>query len=919
MAAPLPMDKAVRYGKLPNGLTYYIRHNDLPEHHAEFFIAQKVGSVLEEESQRGLAHFLEHMAFNGLKNWPGKSMLDYLQRHGVKFGTNVNAYTSIDETVYNISDVPIDENLHPGIVDSCLLILHDWSGYISLEDEEIDNERGVIHEEWRSRNNARQRLQTEVVMPALLPDNRYGCRMPIGLMSVVDNFTYDELRNYYHRWYRPDLQGIFVVGDVDVDAVEKKIAELWQDIETPADAPERPWYTVEDNDEPLAVVASDPEMTSNTFFVYYKHDPMPEELKGTTLGVVNDLVEAIIESCLDQRLHELSEKPDCPFLSAGGGFTKCLTAKTKDAFVVMTNFHDGRLEESMQMAMDVVRSMSQYGITESELQRVKDEMMAANENAYNERNTRKNRAYVSEIQQHFLNNQPMPGAEIDWQLAQQIIPNLPLQLINQACKQMMSEKNILMYVMAQTKDSNPLPDNEGLLAMYRKVCQSEVKPYEDAVVSTNLIAQEPKAGKVKKVTAGPFDSQIWTLSNGAKVVWKKTDFKEDYIGVSIYSDGGSHGYTKLNNAERTYLGTAHNVGGLAEFNKVDLGKALAGKNASVSASISRGSEGMSGSATPKDLRTLMQLIHLNFTAPRMDQEAWDAMLQRAVASMQKQANNPSKIMSDSLTYFRYRGQEEVYPLQISEVENLNYSELYELSQERFRNAADFTFYFIGNIDEDSLRVLSETYLASLPAKGKKEKPVAGIVPTAGSREMRFDLPMSQPKTSIYNFFYLYDQEWSLKEQLAADMLGQVARMAFTNTVREQEGGAYSPSASAGFSSYTKLITFVYAFDTGAEKRERMEEVAYREFCRLAEDGITEDYFQKVRDYMLKHHQENLKENSHWMSAIRNQMEDGIDIETGYEEALNSITIEDLKSLAKRLQEGSRLVFVSNGVPLPDAE
>ena len=917
---PLPMDPAVRYGQLPNGLTYYIRHNDLPEQHAEFFIAQRVGSVLEEDSQRGLAHFLEHMAFNGTKNFPGKNMLDYLQRHGVKFGTNVNAYTSIDETVYNISDVPTDPTQHPGIVDSCLLMLHDWSGYISLLDEEIESERGVIHEEWRSRNSPMLRMY-DVILPKLLPGNRYADRMPIGKtlgenhLGVVDDFKPQELRDYYQKWYRPDLQGIFVVGDVDVDEVEQKITTLWSDIHVPEGAPERVYFPVEDNVEPLVAVASDPEQAQNVLLICYKSDPMPDEMKLTQMGYITDIIENIISSALNQRLQELVLKADAPYLGSEVGFGKYLLAKTKDAFEVDVVFQDNEWQKGLNAAMQVVLSAVQYGFTDAEIERVKAEMLSRIENAYNERDKRKNRQLVSEIQRHYLSAEPMPGLELEYQMTQQMLPMFNAAMINQVAQQMVTPENVALCIFGQQKESNQLPTEAELLAAYNAALQQEIKPYEEKLSGIKLLPAPPTAkGAIARMEDGQFGSKVWTLNNGIKVVYKVTDFKQDQVLFEAYSDGGYRTDLSQPVAVRNLLENIYSLGGLGEFSVSDLPKVLAGKRASVGVNISANSEYLEGSAAPKDLRCLFEQIYLTFTAPRYDEEAAQALYNQIESQYKMLEGNPDKIMSDSLTLTMYRGQKDMAPMQLEDLKAIDYKRDFETAKKRFANAADFTFYFVGNVNEDSLRVMCEEYFGALPVSKEREQRPSEVMPTRGTRENRFDLPMQQAKTSVYNFFYLFDQPYTLKDALMTNMVGQITSIVFTETIREREGGVYSPGAQAGFNHRTGVQTMIYLFDTGADKREHIENVAFAEFKKMGDEGVPADAFQKVHDYLVKQHEEQLKENSYWLNQIEAFDQNGWNDVDGWNEALDSITLEDIQQLIKRFcNEADRVQFVANGV------
>ncbi len=915
MMQPLPMNPQVRYGHLDNGLTYYIQHNDLPEHHAEFYIAQRVGSILEEESQRGLAHFLEHMAFNGSKNFPGKGMLDYLQRNGVKFGTNVNAYTSIDETVYNISDVPTDET-HPGIIDSCLLILHDWSGCLLLEDKEIDDERGVIHEEWRTRNSPILRMYENTILPKLLPGNRYAERMPIGLMSVVDSCTYEELRNYYHKWYRPDLQALLIVGDVDVDEVEQKIRTLWQDIQTPANAAERYYVQVEDNKEPLVAVASDPEMSGNQITISFKRPSMPQQYRLSMMGYMSSMAEHIIANCINLRMQEIALKADAPFQRASVGFGKFLVTDTKDAFSININVKPGQWDGAIHAAVAVVKSVQEYGLTYSEVERVKAEIKSGYENSYNERDKQKNRPIVNEMKRHFLDDEPMPGIEYEWQILPEVFEALNLQALNHFCKGLITEQNLVISMMATQKEDNPLPTEAQLLTSYQEAAAQSVEAYQDEAVAAQLVASLPKPGKIKKVKKGPFGSTEWILSNGVHVVWKATDFKKDQVSMYAYSEGGTRLYADQPTGLRNIIGTVYDMGGVGEFSPIALGKALSGKQVDVSSSVSLSSESLQGSSTPKDLRTMFELTYLTFTAPRQDPEVYEAFRSRFEQGMKNRQGTPQKTISDSTTMTFYKGQPLLYPMQLSDLQDMDYDKAFQLGKKRFANAADFTFFLIGNIDEDSLRVFATQYLATLPASKKGlEKRQAPITITPGTRQNRFDVPMEQPKTSVTNVFLLQNQPWTLKDDITAGMLGQILNIVFTNTIREQEGGVYSPHATARFSHVSQVLQLEYSFDTGAEKCAHIEEVAYKETEKLAQPGgVPADAFQKTHDYLAKVYQERQKENSYWMGQIQTAVLYGIDKNTEFMKVLDSVTPADVEQmLARLLQKGDRIQFVSNGV------
>ena len=912
---PLPMDPAVRYGHLENGLTYYIERNNQPEHQAEFYIAQRVGSILEEEEQRGLAHFLEHMAFNGTKNFPGKAMLDYLERHGVKFGTNVNAYTSIDETVYNISAVPTDSVAHPHIIDSCLLMLHDWSGFITLDGEEIDKERGVIHEEWRSRNSAGMRMMQNDILPKLMPGTRYAERMPIGLMSVVDSFSHDELRAYYHKWYRPDLQAIFVVGDVNVDTIEARIRAYWQDIPKPVDAAERTYVQVEGNEEPLLCVTTDKEFPYNEVTVYYKRPKMPKEVSLSVYSYLINMSQNAIATAINYRLAEIAQKADAPFQEASVNFSDYLYASTLSNFSIDVDVKPGQWAEGLKAAAAVVKSVQEYGITQSELDRYMANAKSGWEKSYNEREKRKNRSIVAEIQRHFLNNEAMPGIETEWlQIFPMLEQNITLEGVNRMCKTLISDQDVALLFMGKQADDNIVPAEAELLNTYKEAMAQSVEAYAEETVNTQLIAKLPKPGKVKKVEDGPFGSKVWTLSNGVKMVWKQTDYKKDEIALSAISEGGYRQIKNASRVDRQMISSCYDLGGIGDFTPIALGKALAGKNASVDQMVTDTQESVNASCAVKDLRTMFELLYLGFTAPRFDKELFQAWYNSTEQAMKNQEGTPRKIINDSANLTYYKGVEEMLPMSVEEFQKIDYETSFRLGKERFGNAADFTFFVIGNINEDSLRVMCNQYLATLPAKKNREPYLANISVTPGSRENRFDVPMEQPNTQVVNRWTLFNQKWTLKDDITLNILGQVLRMVFTETIRENEGGVYSPGATSSYNALDGTMTLLYYFTTGAEKLAHIEEVAYAETQKVAQPGgVSDERFNKVRDYLLKQYNQHQKENSYWMGQIRRQYLYHYNRHEQYVEILNSLTPADIEAMAARMLQGDRITFVANGV------
>ena len=908
---PLPVDPNVRYGKLDNGLTYYIRHNAQPKNQAEFYIAQKVGSVLEEENQRGLAHFLEHMAFNGTEHFPGKAMLDYLESIGVKFGYNINAYTSFDETVYNLSNVPV---VREGIVDSCLLVLYDWASAIALEDEEIDKERGVIHEEWRTGMDANMRMW-EALVPDMYAGSRYADRMPIGKMEVVDNFPYQVLRDYYHKWYRPDQQGIVVVGDIDAERVEAKVKELFGKIEMPDPAAERVYFEVPDNKEPIVAVGKDKEATVARYSVYYKHDPLPREAKASAAGLVMYFLNGAVSDMFNTRLNDLTQKPNPPFLAAGVYDGEFFVSKTKDAFTTIAVSGMDDIDRAVKTLARETERVNRYGFTASEFERAKADFLRRIENLYNERDKQQNENYVQEYVAHFTDGGSISGIENEYALFNEFVPAITLEQVNDYAKQVIGEDNIVMTLMAPDKEGVTVPTKEALLALYEAGRGEEVEAYVDEVSDEPLLPQVPAAGKVVKTeTDGRFGTTVWTLSNGAKVVLKPTDYKNDQILMKASSPGG---YSLVGVSEAPaikFFDDIASLGGLGNFSRADVPKVLAGKRAGVSQSVGERSESVSAYASPKDLETMMQLVYLTFTAPRKDADAFSAWKSQMSAVLANIAANPMYIYGDSLAATVYSRHPVMAVPTAADVEAIDYDRALELYTAPFRNASDFTFAFVGAFDPDTLRPLVETYIASLPAAGGKESPRdMGIAVRKGEVTNRFDTPMESPKTTV-GIVYSGNAEYTAENLVKLDMLRQILWAIYLDTLREEEGGTYTPRVSAELEPGKNTAVVHVQFDTNAEQAEKLIGIAQREFRKLAEAPASDAYFNKAREYSLKTHAQNQRENAYWLARIDQYNLNGVDMVNGYEELVQRQSPETIRAFAEALlSQGNRIEVVMNGV------
>ncbi len=908
----LPFHEKIRTAKLDNGLTYFVMQNSEPKGLAEFYIAQKVGSILEEENQRGLAHFLEHMAFNGTKNFPGKGLITYLEKIGVKFGANLNAYTAIDETVYNISAVPVKRE---GIIDSCLLILHDWSHELLLTEEEIDSERGVIREELRTRNNAQQRM-TEEILPIILPDNKYAHRLPGGLVEVVDNFKYQELRDYYHKWYRPDLQGIIVIGDFDVDVVEQKIINLFSKIEMPANAAARTIYPVEPNQEPLIGIAADPEAQGIGLSIMYKKEQLPYELRSTTASSVMGYMNNMVINMLNSRLAELAQKPNPPFLGARAGYGNFIVANTMNSFDVNIGIKEGEIENSLTAITTEIEKIRRYGFTPSEYERAKANYTSSYESTYREKDKLSNGYYVKGSLNYFLNGYAFPGIEISYMLMQQLTAGISLEQINKYAASLPTEENMVMTLMMPKKDGLEVPAKETLLAVYNKAREADVEPYKEELSDEPLIPALPPAGKVVSVEKEPIgESTVWNLSNGAKVVLMKTDFKDDQILFTASSKGGYSLFDKKDVISSKIINDVYSLGGLGNFSILNLGKVLAGKNASFAFKIGGLSESVNGNCSPKDIETLMQLIHLGFTNVRKDKDAFESWRMKLENQLKNAEAHPGTIFNDSLQSTLYGRNLYMQPFKKEMVEQIDYDRVMELGKERFANAADFTFIFVGNIDEEALKPLVETYIASLPSNKavKEEWKDMGYRVVKGKVTNEFEQEMQKPKTTVFSLTS-GNIPYTLENSLLSTIASQVFDLVFTRTIREEEQGTYGVSVKLNLSYYPEdSYSFSFNFDTDVALKERLLKRAYQEIDNVVKNGIDTEDFNKILEYMNKNYEQNLRNNSYWLSSLNTRFILGKDYHHPFKAALDSVTPGKVHNFIKEIfSTDNRIEVIMNG-------
>lgn len=913
---PLPVDKNVRIGQLDNGLTYYIRHNKLPENRAEFYIAQKVGSILEEPQQRGLAHFLEHMAFNGTKNFPGDDkglgVIPWCETVGIKFGTNLNAYTSIDETVYNISNAPIDRT---GVLDSCLLILHDWSNYILLKDDEIDKERGVIREEWRSRNSGMLRVYTDL-LPTIYQGDKYADCMPIGSIDVINNFPYKDIRDYYHKWYRPDLQGIVIVGDIDVDTVEAKLKAVFADVQKPVNPAERTYYPVTDNKEPIVAIGTDKEVDDPSIEIYFKQDATPDSEKNNVGYLASQYMTSMISSMLNARLSELVQSANPPFTRASSYYSDFFVAKTKEAFALSASSKADGIETALKTLLQETERARRFGFTESEYARARANYLQSLESAYNEREKTKHGSYVREYVQNFLNGEPIPGIEAEYAMMNQLAPNIPLQAMNMIMQQLVPDSNQVVIIAGPAKESLKYPTKEEVINLLKGMKDLDLQAYVDKVSDEPLMKEAPKGGKIISEKEGDiYGSTKLVLSNGVTVYVKKTDFKADEIRMKGTSLGGKSIFPDKDALNFAVMDNVIAVGGLGNFSQVDLTKVLAGKKVSFNAGLGATTENVFGTCSPKDFETMMQLTYLTFTAPRKDAEAFESFKNRMKAQLESAQANPLSSINDSLQKAMYNNHPRVVMMKPEMVDQIDYDRILEMYNDRFKDASDFTFYFVGNIDLETAKPLIAEYLGALPAINRKEtfkdtkmSIRKGVYKNEYAKEQ-------QTPTATIVFLYSGKAPYTLKNDILLSFATQVLDMVYTEEVREKEGGTYGVNCFGDLQKYPKeQLLLQIVFQTDPAKKDKLAGIVVDELKKLAAEGPSDVHLQKVKEYMLKKYADNQKENGYWMNNLNDYFYYGMDMTEGYTDIVNSITAKDIQKFVSDLLKQGNEIEVTMTVP-----
>jgi len=897
LTAPMPIDPAVRMGVLENGMTYYIRHNEEPKERASFYIIQNVGAILEKDEQNGLAHFLEHMSFNGTEHFHGKGIINTLERHGVAFGRNINAYTSLEETVYNLSNVPVGPE---GLMDTCLLVLNDWSNYLLLTEEEIDAERGVISEEWRTRRDAGFRMRA-LMAPSLYNHSKYAKRDVIGDLEVIKNFDYQTLRDFYHDWYRTDLQAIAMVGDFDVDEMEQKVKTMFSKIPAVKKPLERYAVEIPAHKEPLYVLATDEEATQSSVAIYIKSEATPATEKNHVY-YREGLLKSLYASMIRTRVSELLQKGNPPFINASAGFSG-LTRGT-DIFYVSATAKTNEEELAMTGILTEVLRAKRFGFTQGELERAKTNMLVGYENALKRRDKTSHDAFCSEFKKYYLDGEPMPGIDYEYEFATQIIPQITLEELSALAAATMNDENRVVIINGPRKEGvMHLSESEAFAIIEKLENDNSIEAYVDEEVASSLVADElPEVKVVETRRLEDMNAVEWTFENQAKVVYRFANYNKEKVALNAYSKGGSSLFGDEDVPSASMATEFMGAYGVGEFDAINLNKVLTGKSASVNPSLNGLSEGFGGSCRTQDFETMMQLLYLQFEQPRFDEEAYNALLARYKAYIANQGENPKKIMQDSVTLIMADYHPRARLMNESFLNDMSFQRMKEIYLDRFQDASDFTFFIVGDVPEDEVKMMAAKYIGNMKSSNRGENWIDREVNIPeGETVKNIPLKMTEAKATVI-IKYNDEMDYTPANRIAMSVMEGVLDLRYTESIREKEGGTYGVGVRASTSHYPKAEGAVsISFDCDPERAADLIPLVYVEIEKLMKEGPTQEDLDKVTKNILKGRAESKENNGYWMGVIYNYYKHGInsDLPENYETIVNNLTVKDVKKVAKK--------------------
>ena len=915
-------DNTIRKGILPNGMTYYIRHNAQTKGVADFYIAQKVGSILEEKRQRGLAHFLEHMAFNGTKHFPGNTLqpgiVAWCESVGIKFGANLNAYTSVDQTVYNISAAPVTRE---GVIDSCLLILNDWSHELLLTDKEIDKERGVIEEEWRTRRSgmAMQRL-SEQAMPIIYAGTKYSDCMPIGNIDIVRTFPYNDLRDYYSKWYRPDLQAIIVVGDINEDKIEEKIKKLFAKIPLPQNPAHRIYYPIGNNEKMILYTATDKEQPTVNFTLYMKRDVTPKQERNTIQNYADDYKTNILRMAINDRLEELSRTKNAPFISASVRSGNFFLASTKDAFELSGVLKEGKAIEAIQLLVGEVERARANGITIDELKRGKAEMLSYAENDYNDRSNRRNGEFVEQCVQNFLEETPIIEPEKELEMVRKLDKTVTIADVNALAKTIITNQNQVVTMFGPDKNTFKMPTNSSIENAILKAQKQHYTPYKTQnTLTERLITKLPKPGSIISERTYKYGYTEFTLSNGLKVYVRPTNFEPDEVNLKLFSLGGKNIYPDSEMPNLTYLMAGATIGGVAQYNDLTLEKMLAGKTATVTPFIDNDTRGMAGTSNVKDTKTLLELVYLYFTQPRKDPQAFKNLMEQQQEFLTNAHVNPMLAYNDTLHKVAY-ATNRMASMDKEQLKRVNYNRIMLIYKELFANAANFKLILTGNININKLKPLLCQYIATLPSNNTKET-IGTYEPKLvdGKKTYIFHKKQTTP-TAITTIVIKGKMEYNNRNELLMDAIGQLLRIVYTEKVREDKGGTYSVQVSGDLQHHPNNEALLrIAFQTDPQKYNSLIPIVYKELEKMATEGPSQQDLDKVKAYELKVYNQVLRMNNYWEYVLYTDLYNGIDVDTDFRYIVENMTCDDIRTTLRNLIDQNNCIEVTMTQPTTPAK
>lgn len=891
----LPLDPKVKHGKLENGLTYYIRSNEIPKDRAMFFLLVKAGAMNETKEQNGLAHFCEHMAFNGTKHFPDKELLNYLESIGVSFGGGLNAFTNRHETCYTLNNIPTTKE---GYVDSALMILSDWSAYVEYSDEEINKERGVIHEEWRTRGGANRRLSDQT-NKVLFNDSKYAYHNVIGKLDVIDNCDPQLLRDFYHDWYRPDLQAVVVVGDIDEDEIKAKIEKHFGEIPKRTTPIKEVDYSVPENNETNVGIATDKEAMNVSISLYMKQ----KEKTDKDLQFVKDnILGSLYRTMLSNRYNELLTQSNPPFVSVYSGYRSY--TKTNYAYSTFITAKADNPIGSFTNALTELERVKRHGFTKTELQRAKTQYLANAEKNYKERDKQKSSQIVWRYFSHFLSDNPTPGDEFNYKLVTKFVPEITLAQVNSLTETYFTNDNQSIIFHAPEKEGAVIPTEDELLLAYNGTKTAEILPYVDKVSTKPFIAEEPTPSLVTEAKEVPvFEGTEWTMANGAKVIWKHTDNKDDEIRMTAFSDGGSSLIATEDLPSSSMATTCFREGGLGELSKIDLKKHMTGKVVSVYPWIGGTSEGLSGNSSVKDFESMLQLTYMYFVSPRKDEEAYKGYVNRYSSFLENKKLEPRYTMMDSVNVICSNYSKRNTPVSTEYLEKADFEKSFAIATDRIKDASDFTFIFVGNVDKDEMKPLVEKYIGGIPDIDREETwKDWGVRAPEGICKKRFSRSMKLPRTTTH-IRYHGEIDNSPANKFCVNALSYILRIRYVEKVREDEGGSYGVSVWGSINNKPEdLYQFRIQYDCNPDDVDKLNAIIYKEIEDMKANGPTEEEVNKAKEYFLKNKSERLKDNRFILSLVQNYYENGYYSysKENYEDNIEKLNNESLKAMAGQL-------------------